>query len=140
MVWRLSKTMKGKRSHKPYPSPRAGCPYRLHRHLDHLPTHFTMFDLHVWFIRRRSVFMRIKNKLQFRFEHLFISATIATFDGVNRLWLNWSNSHNPALRPNTIFVHKGDLRVVPKLDSKNLLSCEKRVVQAAKFLDFFRRR
>jgi hypothetical protein len=77
--------------------------------------------------------MRIEDKLQLRFDHLLISTCVATLNSINRLWLNRSNAHNPALRANPIFADKGDVRVVPELDSKNLLSREKRVVQAAAF-------
>jgi hypothetical protein len=80
--------------------------------------------------------MRIKDKLQLRFEHLFISAAVATLNGVNRLWLNRSNAHNPALTTNTICADKGDVRVMPELDSENPLTREKGVVQLAALLDF----
>ncbi len=78
--------------------------------------------------------MRIKDKLQFRFEHFFISAAVATLDGENRLRLNRSNGHNPALVADTISPDKGDPRVVPELGSKNLLSREKIPVQTAALL------
>ncbi|THJ11997.1 MAG: hypothetical protein CAF43_004840 [Nitrospira sp. CG24C] len=82
--------------------------------------------------------MRINDKLQLRFEHLFITAAVATLNGVNRLWLNRSNAHNPALTANTICADKCDLRVVPELDSENPLSGKKGAVQLAALLDFVR--
>ena len=82
--------------------------------------------------------MRVKDKLQFRFEHVFISATVATLDSVNRLRFGWSNAYNPSLATDAICTDKSDVRVVPELDSENPLARKKGVVQLAAPLGFVR--
>ena len=81
--------------------------------------------------------MRIKDKLQFLFEHLFISAAIATLHGVSWLRLYRPNAHNPAFASDSIRTDKSHMRVVSKLSSEKLLARKKGVVQLAVLLDFF---
>ena len=80
--------------------------------------------------------MWIKYKLHLRFRHLFISAAVATLNGVNRLRLKWLNAHNPTFATGAICTEKRDMRIVPELDSENLLSRKKCLVQFAALFDF----
>src|SRR5215831_20148323 len=84
--------------------------------------------------------MRVKDKLHLRFNDFFISAAIATLNGINRLRLKWFNAHNPALTATMLGIDKRDVRVVSELNSENLFSRTESVIQIAEPLHFLRRR
>ena len=62
-----------------------------------------------------------------RFEHFFVSTTIATFDCVKWFGLKWTYAHDPSLKSDFVSIYTSHVRIVPKLDTGNLLARKKGV-------------